>query len=443
MDYIQHTEQDIAEMLEVVGADSLDNLFDHIPEDARFRGDLNLPAGLSEQEVLRRLNDLAARNTDASAGPCFLGAGSYNHFIPTVVEHLASRNEFYTAYTPYQAEASQGMLQAFYEYQSLICELTAMECSNASHYDAATGLVEAVLMAFTATGRETVAISRGVHPEYRKVLETYFQFLDGVEIVPIDLVDGVTGSPELNDSIGAVVFQAPNFLGNLEDGAGLTRAAHDAGALAIAVADPISLGLLQPPGAYDADIAVGDVQPFGVDMQFGGPSCGYIACKEKYVRNIPGRIVGETVDHDGRRGYVLTLQTREQHIRREKASSNICTNVGLMALRATIHMAALGRVGLKTVSELNLQKAHYLADRISEVDGYRLAFDRPFFREFTVTAPKAPADLNAALLERGILGGYDLTREYPELENGWLLTATELTTNSDIDELIDALKEIG
>ncbi|MBI3977306.1 MAG: aminomethyl-transferring glycine dehydrogenase subunit GcvPA [Chloroflexi bacterium] len=433
MNYVPNTDAERAEMLAAIGVPSAADLFADVPA-AHRRPRLILPPPLSEIEMLAELQQLSERNADLGHYACFLGAGAYRHFIPSVVGHVIGRSEFYTAYTPYQPEVSQGTLQAIYEYQSMVCGLTGMEVANASHYDGATAFAEAAMMAVRATGRRAVAIANPVNPEYEAVLRTYAL---GPEIA-VGLVRDVR-SADLS-RYACVLVQQPSFYGCLEDLAVLVELAHGARALFVVLADPVSLGLLKPPGALGADIAVGDGQAIATLPSFGGPSFGFFASKMKYVREMPGRIVGMTTDHEGRRGFVLTLQAREQHIRRERATSNICTNQALVALAATAYLAAMGKQGLRKVAELCYHKAHYAALRIAELPGYRLAFDAPFFQEFVVHCPAPPAEINRRLLEHRIVGGLDVG---DRIENGMLLCVTEMNTRAEIDRLVGVLGRVG
>jgi len=439
MPYIPHSEADRAAMLEVVGVRSFEELFTDVPAHARFPA-LNLPPPLSEMEVRREVESFAAVNLTADR-PCFLGAGAYRHFVPAVVDALISRGEFFTAYTPYQPEISQGTLQAIFEYQSMICALTGMEVSNASHYDGATATAEAVIAAVNVhrMKRRKVLLSPWVHPEYRAVVRTYTQGM-GLELVEDVPAGELTGL--LDQNTACVVVQYPDFLGHIEDLTPLARAAHARGALLIVATNPIALGMLKPPGAMEADIVVGEGQGMGIGLNFGGPYLGFFATRMEYVRRMSGRLVGQTVDAEGKRGFVLTLSTREQHIRREKATSNICTNQGLLALAAAIYMAALGRCGLRRVAELCYHKAHYAAGRVAELPGYTVLRDRPFFNEFVVRCPRQVAELNTYLLkEHGIIGGYDLGCDYPHLEGHMLLCVTEMNTRAEIELLVAALAD--
>lgn len=446
MDFVPQTEQELQEMLRDIGVDSFEELLTQIPSDLRC-SPMKLPRGISESELLGRMRRLAARNVPVSRRGSFLGAGAYDHFIPEVVRDLSSRSEFYTAYTPYQPEASQGFLQAMFEYQTAMCELTAMDVSNASLYDGASALAEAALMALrTKRDRSRIVVSRAVHPEYRQVLVTYLRGA-GVSVEELPYEDGVTSvsaiEEEANEQTAAVILQSPNFFGCIEDMERASEIAHEKDSLFIAVVNPISLGLLSPPGEYGADIAVGDGQPLGNDLSYGGPHLGFLACTESLMRKMPGRVVGMTEDTDGNRGFVLTLQTREQHIRREKATSNICTNHALNALRACIYLCCLGKEGIRRLGELNVQKSHYLRDRLSEMEGLNSTFSSPFFNEFAVRLPSPPADFKSHLAESGILGGggVELGRWYPELKDSMLICVTETKSREQLDEFAAAIEE--
>jgi len=438
MSYFPNTPSDQAEMLRAIGVRSLDELFAVVPEEFRLGRPLNLPAAMSELELVRYMTEQAGRNQPAGQSACFLGAGSYDHFIPTVVDFLASRSEFYTAYTPYQPEASQGSLQAFFEYQTLITQLTGMEVSNASMYEGASATAEAVLMAMAATGRQgRVVTAATVHPEYRQTLATYLANLP-TEILTLPTPEGWIRPADLaavlNEQTACVVFQHPNFFGCLEEADRLVEAAHAAGALAVVVFDPISLGLLRRPADYGADIAVAEGQCLGIPMSFGGPYLGILACRESLLRRIPGRLVGQTTDRQGRRCWVLTLQTREQHIRREKATSNICTNQGLMALRASIYLALMGPEGLRQVAHLCLQKTRYALEQITRTGRWQAPFARPVFKEFAIR--RAGQDIEAlveATAKEGIFVGVPLGRWYPELADALLVAVTEKRTQAEID----------
>jgi glycine dehydrogenase subunit 1 len=444
MAYSAFTERDRRAMLETIGVSSVDELFDDIAPHLRASAQTGIGAPLSELETRRLMASLTARNTDLETTPCFLGAGSYDHFIPSVVSALASRGEFATAYTPYQAEVSQGTLQVIYEFQTLLCALTGMEMANASLYDGATALAEAVIMATSLTRRKRILVPRALSPQYRRVLETYLQGLPYV-IEEVPFLNGATDSAALNDMLGkdvaAVVVQQPNFFGCLEDAQAISDAAHENGALLISVFNPMTLGTLPPPGSYDADIAVGEGQPLGIAPQFGGPGVGLFCCRKQYARLTPGRLVGTTTDEQGREGFTLTLQTREQHIRRDKATSNICSNQALCALMATIYLAAVGPRGLESCATQSHHKAHYAAQKLSEAGNCETVFAAPFFHEFALRVSGPVSEVNARLLEQGFIGGYDLGLDYPELQNTMLVCCTEKRTREEIDAFATALSE--
>ncbi len=446
MTYLPHTEADRRAMLEAIGVTTIEQLFEDIPARLRFP-ELDLPPASTEMETAREMRDLANANVDLGNGGCFLGAGSYHHYSPATVDYVLQRGEFYTSYTPYQPELSQGMLQATFEYQTMICQLTGMEVSNASHYDGATSLAEAVLLALdTAAGkRDKVILSPALHPHYREVVKTYLQGTSasvvGEEDRTAEMVDLRSG---LDQQTAALVIQNPNFFGQFEEVRDLAEAVHAAGALLIVVADPISLGLFQPPGAYGADVVVGDGQPLGIPLSFGGPHLGIFATKKAYIRRLMGRLVGETVDAEGQRGYVLTLGTREQHIRRGKATSNICTNAALVALGTAVYLATMGRAGLRQVAELCYHKSHYAAREIGKLPGLEVnpqAPLKPFFKELVVRLPRPVEQVNKVLLDGfGIIGGYDLGRGDPALERHMLVAVTEMNTRESIDRLVDGLR---
>ncbi len=442
MAYILNTPDDVRAMLGAIGVPTLDALFDMIPPEYRLDRPLEVGPSLTELELTSHLGDLAARNVGADARPCFLGAGSYDHFVPAVVDHLASRGEFYTAYTPYQAEASQGTLQATFEYQTLITQLTGMDVSNASLYDGGSAVAEAVLMALTVTRRlGRVVLAGSLHPEYRQVVRTYLANLEPevVEVVPRGgTIDPADLRAALTPETAAVVLQYPNVFGGLEPIEALVEAAHEAGALAIVAVDPISLGLLRRPDSHGADIVVAEGQGLGNHLAYGGPYLGILACREAYVRKMPGRIVGQTTDRQGRRCWVLTLQTREQHIRREKATSNICTNQGLLALRASIYLAVMGPSGLRQVAESSARKAHYAAEQLAGVPGISLAFEGPFFKEFAIRTEADPAAVLAEVGRLGYHGGITLGRWFPDLDDAILVAVTEKRTRAEIDGLARA-----
>ena len=448
MSFIPHTEADRARMLAAIGAAGIEELFRDVPAEHRFPR-MDLPAPLSEMEVLRELEAMARADADRGRSPCFLGAGAYHHFIPSVVDFVLSRSEFSTAYTPYQPEISQGTLQAIFEYHTMIARLTGMDASNASHYDGATAAAEAVIMALNVGQRQRrrVILSPGVHPQYRAVVRAYTQGMGldirGDESVGADLDDlGSLCDP----STACLVVQSPDFFGRIAPPDRLKALAdrvHECGALLVVAANPVSLGLLVPPGEAGADIVVGEGQALGNALNFGGPYLGFFAFRREHVRRSSGRISGETADRDGRRGFVFTLSTREQHIRREKATSNICTNQSLNALAAAVYLAALGPRGLRTVAELCWHKAHYAAGRIAALPGWSLPMaGGEFFHEFVARAPRPVAEINSRIFEaHGIVGGYDLGADWPELEGCMLLCCTETNTRDDIDRLVDALGE--
>jgi glycine dehydrogenase subunit 1 len=442
--YIPNSPEERAEMLHQIGLGSTEELFDSIPKDLRLSRNLDTPAALSEIELLAGFDELAKRNAGA-ARPSFLGAGAYQHYSPTVVDHIISRSEFFTAYTPYQPEISQGTLQVIFEFQTLVCQLTGMEVANASMYDGSTALAEAVLMAERVTKRSKVVACGAIHPEYLEVINTYVQHA-GIELAHAD-ADVATGQASANvaelldDKTAALVVQSPNFFGCIEDVRALAERAHAVGALmVVAVTEAISFGLLKSPGACGADIVVAEGQSFGVPVSFGGPYVGLFATRDKYARQIPGRLVGEAYDKQGRRGFVLTLATREQHIRREKATSNICTNEGLIALAATVYLETMGRQGLREVAEQCAQKTAYAAKRIAGVPGFSIPYTAPRFNEFVVSGPVPAKDLLSRLASEGnITGGLALSRYFKDKPNEFLVCVTELNTKAQIDELGEAL----
>lgn len=434
-------------MLEAIGLQSAEQLFDSIPHELRLQRALNTPAALSEIELLDKFERLGQRNP-AAQRISFLGAGAYSHYIPTIVDHIISRSEFFTAYTPYQPEISQGTLQTIFEFQTLVCQLTGMEVANASMYDGSTALAEAVLMAERVTRRSKVVSSAAVHPQYLEVVKTYVQHAGiDLELAAIDEKNGLTGAAlaaAVDDQTAALVVQSPNFFGCIEDVKALADAAHAKGALLIvAITEAMSLGLLKTPGACGADIVIAEGQSFGVPLSLGGPYVGLFATRDKYARQIPGRLVGEAYDKKGRRGFVLTLATREQHIRREKATSNICTNEGLIALAATVYMEAMGRRGIQEAAHQCLQKAAYAAKRIAGVNGFSLPFSAPIFNEFVVRGPQNAVQLLSRLAkEKGIEGGIALSRFMDNKDNDFLVCVTETNTREQIDSLVAALSEI-
>ena len=447
--FTPHTPQEIEEMLRVIGVDSIEDLFEKVPKKYRFP-DLDLPQGLTEMEIAAELNEIAGANASTNDFISFLGAGAYDHYIPAAVDMILKRGEFYTAYTPYQPEVSQGTLQAIFEFQSLMTELTGMDISNASHYDGATATAEAAILAYHnfRGKRKKVVVSPFVNPQYRETIRTYMNGLEGVSVVG-DHEDFGMGSDfsELSNLVdkdtAVVIVQYPDFFGRIVDYTQLVEKAHEQGALVTFVFNPTALGILKPPGAFDADIAVGDGQPLGIPLAYGGPYLGIFTIKEKYVRKLAGRLVGETVDQDGTRAYVLTLTAREQHIRRERSTSNICTNQGLMALAATVYLSLLGKSGFTHVANLCYQKAHYAAEQIAKLDGFELAFpDTPFFHEFVVKTPKPVSEINLHLQNHWILGGYDLGQDYQDMDNHMLIAVTEKISRDDIDEFVAALLEV-
>lgn len=448
--FTPHTPQEIEEMLQAVGVKSIEDLFQKVPEKHRFP-ELDLPEALTEMEIAEELKQISSANASVDDFISFLGAGAYNHYIPAAVDMILRRGEFYTAYTPYQPEVSQGTLQAVFEFQSLMTELSGMDVSNASHYDGATAAAEAANLAyhFFRGKRKKVLISKTVNPQYRQTIRTYMQGLDDV-FVTGDEGTGpdtwkVAQLTEMIDNDTAIVMvQYPDFFGRIYDYTKLVNIAHEQGALVCFIFNPTAMGLLKPPGAFDADIAVGDGQPLGIPLSFGGPYLGIFTIKDKYVRKLAGRLVGETVDEEGQRAYVLTLTAREQHIRREKSTSNICTNQGLMALAATVYLSLLGKQGFKQVANLCYQKAHYAAQRIGDLEGYELAFpDTPFFHEFVIKTPRPVNEINLHLQNHWILGGYDLSQDYPELKNHMLVAVTEKISKLDIDDFVAALEEVA
>lgn len=444
MRYIPNTDHDRAAMLQGIGVGAMADLFADVPESLRLRRRLKIPPALPEAELMRQLRDLASRNADTDRFVSFLGAGCYQHFSPAVVNHLILRGEFLTAYTPYQPEISQGTLQALFEYQTLICELTGMEVSNASMYEGASATAEAILMAQRITGRPEVVMARAVHPEYRQVARTYAAQL-GLTFREVGFTAaGQTDPAALQEALGpgtaCVVVQSPNFFGGIEELTLLAAAAHAAGALCVvSTAEPVALGLLKSPGECGADIVAGEGQSLGVGLNYGGPALGFFATREQFVRHIPGRLVGQTVDREGRTGYVLTLATREQHIRRERATSNICTSESLIALMATIYLTSLGPRGLRELALLNLRKAAYAKERLAKVAGAAIRFAGPTFNEFVLRTPKKPGAALKQLLRRNMIGGLDLGRFYPELADCLLLCVTELHRREDIDALAEAM----
>ena len=447
MTYIPHSPKERDEMLEAIGVEKMEDLFTAIPEKHRYPK-LNLPDALTEMEAAAELSEISQANETANDLVSFLGAGVYNHYIPAAINHILLRGEFYTAYTPYQPEISQGTLQAIFEYQSMIANLTGMDVANASHYDGATAVAESVNMAMAKFRgkRKKIVMSASVHPQYRATTDTYTQFAEvnfvsaeasPMQASPDDLI------PLIDIDTALVVVQYPDFFGRIFDYTKLGEAAHEAGALFCIVANPTALGMLKTPGEMGADMVVGEGQPLGIPMSYGGPYLGFFTTRNKFVRKMAGRLVGESVDSRGQRGFVLTLTPREQHIKRERATSNICSNQGLLALAAGVYMSLLGQSGMKQVAELCYHKAHYAAEKIAEIDGFELSYDTPFFHEFVVSCPKPVAEINAHLLEHGVLGGYELGEEFLGMENKMLVAVTEMNSKEEIDALVSILSEVN
>jgi glycine dehydrogenase subunit 1 len=444
MAYIPHTEVERQQMLAAIGVTTIEDLFEAVPASHRFPK-LDLPKALSEMDIVREMSAMAEANEHAGDFALFRGAGAYHHFIPSVVNHTILRGEFLTAYTPYQPEISQGTLQAIFEYQSMMVALTGMDAANASHYDGATSLAEAVTVAFEVGRgkRKKFILSHGVNPQYREVVRTYHQGRNW----------DITGDDEartldelialIDDNTAMVTVGFPNFFGQIEDLSKVAEAAHAKGALLCVVANPMALGMFKAPGQMGADIVVGEAQPMGIPLSFGGPYLGFFAIKQDYVRKIAGRIVGETLDKDGRKAYVMTLRPREQDIRREKASSNICTNQGLMSLAACVYMSLMGKNGLRKVAELNYHKAHYAAKQINTIQGFKVLDEKPFFNEFAVKCLKPVQEINDALIENGIIGGYDLGKDYAHLKDHMLIAVTEMNSKEEIDTLVEVLRSLA
>ncbi|MDX5474671.1 MAG: aminomethyl-transferring glycine dehydrogenase subunit GcvPA [Bacillaceae bacterium] len=440
--YLPMTEKDMQEMLDTIGVSNVNELFADIPEKVRFEGPYKIKEAKSESELMKELADLASQNKNLKDYASFLGAGVYDHYMPVIVDHVISRSEFYTAYTPYQPEISQGELQAIFEFQTMICELTGMDVANSSMYDGPTSLAEAAMLSCGHTKKKKVLISSAVHPEAKDVVKSYAKG-QYIEVVEVPATNGVTDLEALkelmSDEVGAVLVQYPNFFGQIESLKDIEQIVHETKAMFVVSSNPMSLGALTPPGKLGADIVVGDAQPFGIPTQFGGPHCGYFAVTTKLMRKVPGRLVGQTVDEEGRRGFVLTLQAREQHIRRDKATSNICSNQALNALAASVAMTALGKKGVKEMAVRNIQKAQY-AKTAMEQNGLEVVFTGPFFNEFVVKLNRPVQEVNEGLLNKGIIGGYDLGQTFPELEQHMLIAVTELRTKEEIDTLA---KELG
>ncbi|MFC3039047.1 aminomethyl-transferring glycine dehydrogenase subunit GcvPA [Virgibacillus xinjiangensis] len=443
--YLPMTEQDKKEMLSAIGVESTDELFSDIPENLRYKGELELKKPLNEYALKKELTQLAEKNVNMKKYSSFLGAGVYDHFLPSVVDHVISRSEFYTAYTPYQPEVSQGELQAIFEFQTMISELTGMPIANSSMYDGGTALAEAVNLSAAQMKKKRILLSKAIHPEYRDVIRTYAKG-PGLEIVEIDHVDGTTNltqlESELDDQTAGVVMQYPNFFGQIEPLKKTKEIMEQYKAMFIVSSNPLALGYLTPPGDFGADIVTGDTQVFGIPAQYGGPHCGYFAASKKLMRKVPGRLVGQTTDEEGHRGYVLTLQAREQHIRREKATSNICSNQALNALASSVAMSALGKQGLRKLAIQNMQKARYLKQQLQDI-GLNVALAGPFFNELVVKLSCPVDKVNQELLKRGFIGGYDLSENYPELDGHMLIAVTETRTKEEIDTFVRELGDIN
>ncbi|OLN22992.1 glycine dehydrogenase (aminomethyl-transferring) [Domibacillus antri] len=441
--YLPDTTEDQKEMLDFLNLSSVEELFEDLPPEIRLNKELNIPEALPESLLIKHMQKLSSQNKNASQLPVFLGAGTYDHYIPSVVNHMISRAEFYTAYTPYQPEISQGELQAIFEFQTMVCELTGMDVANSSMYDGFTALAEAASLSVSATKRSKVIVSKAVHPESRAILRTAANG-PGYGVEEIGLNESITDVQQLQRQIdqdtAAVIVQYPNFFGSIEDLAELNRITKEQGALFIVSSNPLSLAVLQPPGKLGADIVVGDMQPLGIPMSFGGPHCGYFAVTKKFMRKVPGRIVGQTVDDAGKRGFVLTLQAREQHIRREKAASNICSNQALNALASAVCMTALGKNGICEMAQLNIEKADYMAKSL-EKKGFIVTNGAPFFNEFVVELPRPVHEMNKALLEQGMIGGFDLGMDYG-MNQHMLIAVTEQRTKEEIDQFIAVMEEI-
>ncbi|MBC1420690.1 aminomethyl-transferring glycine dehydrogenase subunit GcvPA [Listeria seeligeri] len=442
--YLPMTAQDEKEMLDTIGVASIDDLFQDIPEKIRFKRDYNLKPAKSEPALLRELSKLASKNANTTEYASFLGAGVYSHYIPTVVDHVISRSEFYTAYTPYQPEISQGELQAIFEFQTMIAELTGMDLANSSMYDGGTALAEAAMLSSGHTKRKKILISGTVHPESANVLKTY-AVGQHIEVEFIPEVDGNTDlealKKALTEDIAGFAVQYPNFYGQVEPLAEIEQLVHENNSLLIVSSNPLALGLLTPPGEFGADIVVGDSQVFGIPESYGGPHCGFFAVTNKLMRKVPGRLVGETVDENGKRGYVLTLQAREQHIRRDKATSNICSNQALNALASSVAMATLGKVGLPEMARQNLDKSHYAKQKFRE-NGFEVLFSDGFFNEFVIKLAKPIKEINEALLDEGIIGGYDLGFYDAKYEKHMLVAVTEMRTKEEIDAFVASLEGV-
>ncbi|MGP4061733.1 aminomethyl-transferring glycine dehydrogenase subunit GcvPA [Halobacillus sp. H74] len=443
--YLPMTERDKREMLEGIGVEQSDELFSDIPENVRFKGELDIKAPKNEFQLMKELTKLSEQNVNLKSHSSFLGAGVYDHYIPSIVDHVISRSEFYTAYTPYQPEISQGELQAIFEFQTMICELTSMDVANSSMYDGGTALAEAVNLSAGQTKKKKVLVSKAIHPESLAVIHSYVKG-PGVEVVEIDHKNGMTDLDQLervlDDDTASVVVQYPNFFGQVEP-LDKVRSLVDTQkkAMMITSSNPLALGFLTPPGEFGADIVVGDAQVFGIPAQYGGPHCGYFATTKKLMRKVPGRLVGQTVDEEGRRGFVLTLQAREQHIRRDKATSNICSNQALNALASSVAMSSLGKQGLRKMAWMNIQKTSYMKKVLQE-NGFEVAFEGPFFNELVVKLSHDVAEVNRVLLDRGFIGGYDLGQVDRSLTKSMLIAVTEIRTKEEIDQFVREMGDI-
>lgn len=441
--YLPDTQQDQEEMLKFLNISSVDELFEDLPSEIRLDSELNIPDAVPESLLFKKMHQLASQNKNANNYPTFLGAGTYDHYIPSVVNHMISRSEFYTAYTPYQPEISQGELQAIFEFQTMVCELTGMDVANSSMYDGFTSLAEAASLVVASTKRSKVLVSKAVHPESRAILNTVAGGL-GYTVKEVNLAADCTDLENLKEQIdkdtAAIMIQYPNFFGSIEDLAEIKKIADIEGAVLVVSANPLALALLQTPGKLGAEIVVGDMQPLGIPMAFGGPHCGYFAVHKKFMRKVPGRIVGQTTDEQGRRGFVLTLQAREQHIRRDKASSNICSNQALNALASSVCMTALGKHGIRHMAQLNFEKADYMAKCLKE-KGFTIMNQAPFFNEFVIELPCRVKEVNEKLLEAGMVGGFDLSSDYG-FENRMLVAVTEQRTREEIEQFVKVLEAV-
>ncbi|WAA10441.1 aminomethyl-transferring glycine dehydrogenase subunit GcvPA [Fervidibacillus albus] len=439
--YLPMTADDRKEMLKQIGVESVDELFSDVPEKIRFSGRLNIKEPVSERTLKNELSSMARKNKDLQNYVSFLGAGVYDHYIPSIVDHVISRSEFYTAYTPYQPEFSQGELQAIFEFQTMICELTGMDVANSSMYDGGTALAEAAMLACHHTKKNTILLSETIHPEYKQVIKTY-ALGQKLKVEEVPMKDGITDlevlKSRMNDQVACVLVQYPNFYGRIEPLEEVEPIVHGGKALFVVSSNPLALGILTPPGHFHADIVTGDVQPFGIPQSFGGPHAGYFATTKKLMRKIPGRLVGQTTDEDGKRGFVLTLQAREQHIRREKATSNICSNQALNALAAAVAMASLGKQGVRKMAIANVRKATYAKEAFKK-KGFEIAFDGPMFNEFVVKSKKPLHEVNDWLLEKGIIAGYDLGKIHSKLKNHLLVCVTETRTKEEIDTFVEEM----